>query len=180
MGFQKRHMFSALLVLFSAFIFPFARADWSDMLMFSDNNLYFIWGRYSLQFNSVQFYDSPFPNPYDTQSIVVFWIISSIILALSVLSLAKSEHQSTKGRATIVVLFVLQIVVLAIQTILPLLVFEPEPALHTQTIRVASYPIPSVLSIIVFSALFLIQIRGEFSKLYHRTLLGAAASDSVV
>ncbi|MGD9381496.1 MAG: hypothetical protein PVI03_03550, partial [Candidatus Thorarchaeota archaeon] len=76
MELPRRNILSALLVLFSAFIFPFARADWSEMtLELFDYNLYFVWGRYSLWTNSVQFYDSPFANPFDTRTIVVFWIV---------------------------------------------------------------------------------------------------------
>ena len=181
MELQRRYLFSSILVLVSAFILPFARADWSAMtLELFDYNLYFVWGRYSLWTNSVQFYDSPYANPFDTQTIVVFWIVSSIILALSVLSLAKCKYQTPKGRATIVLLFALQIIVLAFQIILPLLVFGPDPNPFTQTFRVVSYPIPSVLSIIAFSILFLMQIRSEFSKLFHRAFLEGVSGDSAV
>jgi hypothetical protein len=182
MELPRRNILSALLVLFSAFIFPFARGHWGSMtLEFFDYQLYFVWGMYSFRFNSVQFYDEPFATPYDTQSIVAFWIASSIILALSILSLARCKHQSTKGRVTIVVLFALQIIVLAFQNILPLLIFGPDPAPpFTYTISVTPFPVPSVLSIIVFSTLLLVQIRSEFSKLYHRESPEAVSSDSVV
>ncbi|MHA1138528.1 MAG: hypothetical protein ACTSSE_18780 [Candidatus Thorarchaeota archaeon] len=174
MGLQKRYLFSALLVLFSAFVLPFARVRWGDVFLeLSDTRLYFIWGMFSFRSNRVRFYDTPYATPYDIQFIAVFWIVSSIILAVSVLSLAKYKHQSTKVRATIVVLFALQI-------ILPFLVFGPDPNIWTYTISVTPFPIPSVLSFIVFSALLRIQRKSEFSKPYPRASLEAVSSDSRV
>lgn len=181
MELQRRHIFSALLVLLSAFIFPFARARWSTLtLELFDHNLYFVWGRFSLRYNSVQLYGSPFPNPFDTRAIVVFWIGSSIILALSILYLANSKHQTTRGLPTTAVLFALQIIVLAFQSILPLFVFGSDPGPFIHSYGAASYPIPSVLSIIMFSALFLMQRRDELSGPYHRASLGVVSSGSRV
>jgi len=138
-------------VLVSTVVTPIAEVRWTSMGG-SDDQLYFVWGRYSLLNHRIWTYGSG-PNPYPVlaiQNLVVFWITCGIVLSAIILYSSRTSHRP-------LVVWAVVAAVLIAQNELPLTLIGGVIFIAYSITYTLILPIPSILAIVALVALRLMR-----------------------
>jgi hypothetical protein len=101
----------AFLVLLSTLLGPIAYFYWGNMIFWSDHQLYFVWGIYSLSGHRILPYN-PMTNPIapsEGSLLVTLWLACGAILVATLLYSSLEKHNPVRVWIVLVFVLILQI-----------------------------------------------------------------------
>ncbi|MHA2004438.1 MAG: hypothetical protein ACW960_10060 [Candidatus Thorarchaeota archaeon] len=162
---QRGNALGAFLVLLSTLLGPIAYFYWGNIIFWSDHQLVFVWGFYSLSSQRIMPHDSRWSriDPPEISLLVTLWLVCGVVLAATMLYSSLEKHNPFIVWIVLVFVLILQIALPFI--ILPITDFDVRPYPQEWTDVFASYPIPAILAMVAQSVLYRVRSKRKIDKI---------------